>query len=383
MNDVTTTAPVDAPFQLLISREDLLPALQTIASVVDKKQTLPILSHLLLRVKNHQLTIIGTDLEIELIKTLPVASDQPEGEITLPARKLYDICKALSEEAVLNFSQQKQQMRITSGRSRFNLSLLPASHYPCVEKMGNNRLALTVSSEALLQLLEKTYFAMAIQDVRYFLNGLLLDMCDGQCVAVATDGHRLAMSQMPLAETLAERTQVLLPRKSVLEMMKLLHQQPEAATITITLGENYVSLTGEGFEFISKLIDSRFPEYRSLVPKQEGTLVSIDKNRLKEGLTRVAILSNEKYRGAWLNFEDNKVLLQTNNPEKDEAEEEVPVNLQGEPLRVGCNISYLLDILAVLEGDSVQFAISGSNASILVLDPAAPEQTYVVMPMCL
>ena len=385
MDSTSTLAPdhVDTNFQLAILRSDLLPALQAIASIVDKKQTLPILSHLLLRINDQKLTIIATDLEIELIKVIPLSSKQPNGEMTVPARKLFDICKALPEDAVLHCVRKQHQLLITSGKSRFTLTLLPASRFPCVEKTGQDLFTLTTDSGAFKDLLERTSFAMAIQDVRYFLNGLLLDITGAECTAVATDGHRLAMSRMSLPASFDSRKQVLLPRKSVLELVKLLNTQSDNTDITLTVGENYISILGPNFEFISKLIDSRFPDYRGLIPNSEGSIITVDMVALKETVLRVAILSNEKYRGAWLDFSEDRVILQTNNPDKDEAEEELPVTLQGDAVRIGCNISYLLDILAVLSGEMVQFATLNANASILVQDPAALDHVYVVMPMCL
>jgi DNA polymerase-3 subunit beta len=370
-------------FELTLRREDLLKPLQQISSTIDRKQTLPILSTILFRIKDNALTLIGTDLEVELIKTIQLGDPTADAEVAIPAKKLNDICKALPSDAMLNLVRQKNQMVLTSGKSRFVLSLLSATDFPTVEKTGDDQLTVPVIASQLRRLFEKTHFAMALQDIRYFLNGLLLDIQGSRCTAVATDGHRLASMSMELTQSFPERKQVLVPRKAVLELIKLLHMDEEDLLVDVHVGENYISVQCKEFQFTSKLIDGLFPQYQSLIPSHCDKQVLVGKQAFKDALSRVAILSNEKYRGAWMTFADSKVVLRANNPDRDQAEEELAVDMQGTEVKIGCNVNYILDVLAVLDGDQVELKMNDGNSSLLLVSPGSDDGEYVVMPMCL
>lgn len=379
-----TVAEAQTQLQLTIARDDLIKPLQLIASAIDKKQTLPILSNILFSVDGNQATLTGTDLEIELIQkvNLSIPVNQPVNLI-IPAKKLHDICKALPSGAELSIKQKGNQLKIQSGRSRFSLSLLPPENFPTVEKTDNPLFSFDVEKKVLSRLFEKTHFAMAQQDVRYFLNGLLIELSGSQCSAAATDGHRLAIGSQEIELSQENKQSVLIPRKAILELIKLLHTEDGTETVTVEVGENYVSVVSAEFICTSKLIDGRFPEYRNLLPKQSEKIATIERQALKDALSRVAILSNEKYRGAWLEFKSDMLILQANNPDKDEAEEEVMIEMQGDSIRVGCNVNYILDALNVIETDYIQFMMNDANSSMLIQGVGIDSEQYVIMPMCL
>lgn len=369
-------------FELAIQREQLLKPLQLIVAAIDKKQTLPILSTILFRINKSELTLTGTDLEIELVKTISLTGNDEITQVAVPAKKLHDICRALPNDSQIRFIRQKNQLVMRSGRSRFTLSLMAAADFPTLEKSNQSLFSFTMKALAMKTLLEKTAFSMAQQDVRYFLNGLLLDLHAGVVTAVTTDGHRLSSSMQPIDFTGDKRQEVLVPRKAAMEMIKLLEADSEEL-VQVQVGENYISLVSDDFTFTSKLIDGKFPEYRPLFPKGARNIVSIDKHVLRDALSRVAILSNEKYRGAWLNFEEGRLLLQANNPDKDEAEEELALDYSGDKIRIGCNINYILDVLSVIDSDTVLFHLTDANSSVLIEALDSSDSQYVVMPMCL
>ncbi len=363
--------------QLTIDREKLLKPLQLITNTVDKKQALPILSNILFKLDGQRLTLLGTDLEIELIKYVHLDQVVATEQLAIPAKKLHDICRALPPEASIQFSQQGNQLSLRSGKSRFTLSLMHAEEFPTLECETAPKHTFTLPAMLLRHLLVKTHFAMAQQDVRYFLNGLYLDFSANMLSAVATDGHRLAMCTQTLDFSLAERVSVLLPRKAIIELIKLL--EASDAAIDFCIGDNYVSIRSEDYSFTSKLIEGTFPEYRALIPKVTDKIAIIQKEVLRDALSRVAVLSNEKYRGAWLTFENNRLKLQANNPDKDEAEEEVAIDYASDSIRLGCNVTYLLDVLSVIEEEVIRIYLT--ETSLLVQALSSDNEYYVVMSM--
>lgn len=364
--------------ELTIDRERLLRPLQLITNTVDKKQALPILSNILFKISDQRLTLLGTDLEIELIKyvTLHEPISTPV-ELAVPAKKLHDICRTLPPQANLHFSLQSTQLLIRSGKSRFTLSLMPVTDFPTLEHDGSPKQTFSLSAEILRRLLMKTHFAIALQDVRYFLNGLFLDFYGTTVTAVATDGHRLNLSSCSLDFSIAERMSVLLPRKAVLELMKLL--ETADSSVDFCIGDNYVSVRADDYCFTTKLIEGSFPEYRGLIPKSSDKVAMMDKNILRDALSRVAVLSNEKYRGAWLTFENNQLILQANNPDKDEVEEEIPIDYTAVMTRLGCNVTYLQEVLSAIDEDMVR--VSLAENSLLVQGLNTESESYVVMSM--
>jgi len=362
-----------------ISREALLTPLQLVGGVVERRQTLPILANVLLSVENGQLSLSGTDLEVELIGRVTLVGDDIEpGEITVSARKLGDICKSLPQDAQIDFRLDGQKLALKAGRSRFSLATLPANDFPSLNEEEGG-LNLTLPQADLRRLLERTSFAMAQQDVRYYLNGMLLEVQNGLLRSVTTDGHRLALANLNAETDSAERLQVIVPRKGILELMRLLTGQEE--TVSLLLGRQHIRASTGAFSFSSKLLDGKFPDYERVVPRGGDKLVLAERQALREGLSRTAILSNEKYRGIRLLLASGLLKLQANNPEHEEAEEELAVDYSGSALEIGFNVSYLLDALGAMETAQVQITLSDDNSSALLQEAGGGDATYVVMPM--
>ena len=361
-----------------IQREALLKPLQLVAGVVERRQTLPVLSNVLLVVEGQQLSLTGTDLEVELVGRVSLDEPAEPGEITVPARKLMDICKSLPNDALIDIRVDDQKLLVKAGRSRFSLSTLPANDFPTVEE-GPGSLTLSLSQNRLRRLIERTSFAMAQQDVRYYLNGMLLEVQTGILRAVATDGHRLAMCSMAAEIEKTERHQVIVPRKGILELARLLTEQD--ANVSIILGQHHIRATTGEFTFTSKLVDGKFPDYERVLPRGGDKLVVADRQGLREAFSRTAILSNEKYRGIRLQLVAGLLKIQANNPEQEEAEEEIAVDYNGSQLEIGFNVSYLLDVLGVMTTDQVRLILSDSNSSALVQEADNDDSAYVVMPM--
>ncbi|WP_282339160.1 MULTISPECIES: DNA polymerase III subunit beta [Pseudomonas] len=361
-----------------IQREALLKPLQLVGGVVERRQTLPVLSNVLLVVEGQNLSLTGTDLEVELVGRVALEDIAEAGEITVPARKLMDICKSLPSDALIDVRLDEQKLVVKAGRSRFTLSTLPANDFPTVEE-GPGSLNFTLPQAKLRRLIERTSFAMAQQDVRYYLNGMLLEVSANVLRAVATDGHRLAMCSMTAGIEQADRHQVIVPRKGILELARLLTEQD--GEVAIVLGQHHIRATTGDFTFTSKLVDGKFPDYERVLPKGGDKLVVGDRQVLREAFSRTAILSNEKYRGIRLLLASGTLKIQANNPEQEEAEEEVAVDYTGAGLEIGFNVSYLLDVLGVMTTDQVRLILSDSNSSALVQEAENDESAYVVMPM--
>jgi DNA polymerase III subunit beta len=358
------------------SREAILKPLQAVIGVVERRQTMPILSNVLLAVANDKLSVTATDLEVELVAEGAI-DQESAGEITVPGRKLHDICRALGDGTKVEVAVSGERLIVKAGRSRFTLSTLRPGDFPTVDDVAAQQ-SLRVSQKDLHRLLDKTQFSMAQQDVRYYLNGLLLETHEQTLRAVATDGHRLALSEIKLEDKARKEQQVIVPRKGVLELNRLLEQEGE---LTLTIGANHVRVEREGIRLTSKLIDGRFPEYGRVIPKDPPSLLKADRDLLRQSLQRTAILSNEKYRGVRLELSSNTIVMQANNPEQEEAVETLEVAYQGEEMEIGFNVNYLLDALAAVDGDEVHLGLTDGNSSCLITDPGAAETQFVVMPM--
>jgi DNA polymerase III subunit beta len=363
--------------KFIIKREELLPALQIVNGVIERRQTLPILSNLLLSAKKNSLTLTGTDMEVELITTLN-QDIGAEGEATLPARKLLDICRALPENAAITLSVEGDKAQVTSGKSRFTLSTLPAQEYPIVEDI-DSIVEFEISQKIFKSLLNKTSFAMAQQDVRYYLNGLLMELDGDNLRTVATDGHRLALCDTDLKTNLTEKVQVIVPRKGVLELIRLFNE--DDVNIKVKISSNHVKISWGDLHFTSKLIDGKFPDYTRVIPEEGNAPILANREELKQSLTRASILSNEKYRGVRILLEKDKLRALAHNPEQEEAEEELEVDYKGADMEIGFNVSYLLDALAIIKTDRVILTVSDPNSSCLVLPEEESRCKYVVMPM--
>jgi DNA polymerase-3 subunit beta len=362
--------------KLTASREDILTPLQSVIGVVERRQTMPVLANVLLSARDDKLSITGTDLEVELVATSSV-SVQMAGDVTVPGRKLLDIFKALPEKTSVTLTTEGDRVSLKGGRSRFTLSTLPAAEFPLVDEI-NAQQTLTVSQGEFRRLIDKTHFSMAQQDVRYYLNGMLLETEGKSLRAVATDGHRLALCETELETRAKTAQQVIVPRKGVLELQRILGAD---GNLELAVGTNHVRAQVGSIRFTSKLIDGRFPEYGRVIPANPSKTIEADRDVLRAALQRTAILSNEKYRGIRLVLKPNVLTLQAHNPEQEEAEDQIEVAYEGDELEVGFNVNYLLDALAAIDTEKVEIGLTDANSSCLIRSPGTTNARYVVMPM--
>ena len=358
-----------------IQREVLLKPIQQIVGAVERRQTMPILSNFLLRNVNGHLVITATDLELEVSAMVDIA---PEGDaITVPGRKLLDICKSLPEGNELNFSHHDNKLELKSGKSRFTLATLPASEFPLVDGVEIDE-SLLIDKEQLHSLIEDTSFAMAQQDVRYYLNGLMLEAKEGMLRAVATDGHRLSMADTQFDADGMDR-QVIVPKKAVQEFMRIL--ATSEGKVELLFSQNHLQANLNIVRFVTKLIDGKFPDYQRVIPEGHQYIAGIERDTLRASLMRTSILSNEKYRGIRLSFFKNSLKIQAHNPEQEEAEEVIDVNYDGPEIEIGFNVSYLIDVLNSIKSEAVNFYLQDTNSSLLIVSPETEHRKYVVMPM--
>jgi len=353
------------------SRSSLLTPIQAVMGVVERRQTMPILANVLFLVRGTELSVTATDLEVELVARAELDKVDSGGEVTVPGRKLLDICRALPEGATVQVQLDGDRLVVKSGRSRFVLGTLPAAEFPVVEAVEAIQ-SLKLSQAELRTLLEKTHFAMAQQDVRYYLNGLLLETGKKQVRAVATDGHRLALCELPTGGSGNGKGvhQVIIPRKGVQELQRLLGGEDE---VVLAISSNHVSATIGDVRF--------FPDYERVIPKPAGNVLKADREVLRQALQRAAILSNEKYRGVRLELGDGSLKIQANNPDQEEARDELEVEYKGQPLEIGFNVTYLLDALAAVEAEQVEIGFVDASSSCLISAPGISTTRYVVMPM--
>ena len=360
------------------TREQILGPLQAVIGVVERKQTMPVLANVLLAAKGNRLSVTGTDLEVELVASGEVDVGQA-GEITVPGRKLLDIAKALPEKASVTVTVDGERVKVSAGRSRFTLSTLSAAEFPVIESVAAQQ-TLTLPQSELSRLIAKTHFSMAQQDVRYYLNGTLLETDGKMLRTVATDGHRLAIAEAELATggKTIQAQQVIVPRKGILELQRILSGDGE---VEITIGSNHIRLQVGDIRFTSKLIDGKFPDYGRVIPASPGKTVVIERDGLRAALQRTAILSNEKYRGVRVSLARNTMRLQAHNPEQEEAQDEVEIDYKGEELEIGFNVTYLLDALSALREDEVVLNLRDGNSSALLREASHERSRHVVMPL--
>jgi DNA polymerase III subunit beta len=355
----------------------LLPALQAVANVVERRQTLPILSNVLLTAENGRLHLLGTDMEVEVSVNCEAAIVK-EGATTVPARKLLDICRSLPAEASVQIETGAAKVKIQSGRSRFLLATLPPSEFPSVGTLDTMS-EFPIAIEELRDLIGNTQFAMAHQDVRYYLNGLLLELSATAVRAVATDGHRLALCDRELATGVETPKQIIVPRKGVTELVRMLgHLDGE---VTVGVGQNHLKVAARDQSVTTKLIDGKFPDYERVIPKEGEKLVTADREALKAAFGRTSILSNEKFRGVRISLTKGLLKAAAHNPEQEEAEEDIEVDYTSDDLEIGFNVSYLLDVLGVLKSQNVRLELSDANSSCVLYAPEDGRARYVIMPM--
>jgi len=318
--------------KLTISKETLLEQLTHVVGAVEKKHTSKILENILIQANEKTLKLVGTDLEIEMSSEFPIQSEI-EGQITAPARKLFEICKALPADCFVMFETENDRLHIKGVRSRFELATLPADEYPLLDDIPIKN-EITLPEKDLKILLEKVSFSMANQDVRYYLNGLLLEIENNKLLSVSTDGHRLAISEFELRDNPNNSLKIIVPRKGILELSRLLDSTSDLPII-LQISDNHIRINKDNIRFTSKLIDGKYPDYQAAIPSNSNHSIELDKNEFKNTLTRVSILSNEKFRGIRLRLLDGLMTLHSNNPENESAEEELDINYSSDLFEIG------------------------------------------------
>ncbi len=359
-------------------RDTLLAPLQSVSGIVERRHTLPILSNVLLEKKGDRLTLLATDIEIQITTSTEVAAGEGDGAVTVGARKLQEILRSLPDSNEVSLVLEDKRLQVRSGKSRFSLQTLPADDFPRMTLADGETKQFNISQRAFRQLLGKTQYSMAAQDVRYYLNGLLLLVEGKELRAVATDGHRLAFASVEIDTELA-RQELILPRKTVLELNRLLVDSDES--LNITLAPNQVRFSFGSVVLVSKLIDGKFPDYERVVPPSLRNHLTVGRQTLMQAMNRAAILTNEKFRGVRVVLGDNSLKLIAANAEQEEAQEEVEVAYQGDPIDVGFNVGYLLDVLNNVHTDEIQWSFNDANSSALITVPGNDRFKYVVMPM--
>jgi DNA polymerase-3 subunit beta len=363
--------------QFSIQREALLKPLQQVVGVVERRQTLPVLANLLVRVADGKVAFTGTDLEVEMIATTE-AEKLADGEITIPARKLFDIVRALPDGAKIELKLNGDRIALNAGRSRFTLATLPATEFPTIDEIELVE-RVTLPEQVLRDLMEHTAFAMANQDVRYYLNGMLLDLQEHTLRCVATDGHRLALKETRLESSVSARRQIIIPRKGVNELVGLF--EPGDGQVELEFGRNHLRVRRGDVVFTSKLIDGRFPDYEAVIPLGADKQAVLDREVLRSALQRAAILSNEKYRGVKLELSPGKLRIVAHNPEQEEAVEELEAETGVSDLAVGFNVGYLLDALSALAGEKARLNLRDAQSSCLVQEDQSEQARHVIMPL--
>lgn len=359
-------------------RNALLAALTAVVGVVERRHTLPILSNFLLEKKGGRLTVLATDLELQVSTQLETTDAGEDFAITIAARKLFDIVRALPDGAKLKLDTKDSQVVVSAGKSRFTLQTLPAADFPRVETGAGLGETVRLPQKNLKRLLQLVQFAMASQDIRYYLNGMLLVLDGKQLRVVATDGHRLSYAETQL-ETEAEAREVIIPRKTVIELSKLLSDVEDP--VELRIGANQVTITLPATELVTKVVDGKFPDYHRVIPASQPRHLKANRLSVIQALQRAAILSNEKFRGVRLVMSENTLGIVCNNNEQEEAADEIEVRYDGDPLDVGFNVTYLLDGLGALSSEEITLSLGDANSSMLLTSEGEPGFKYVVMPM--
>ena len=355
----------------------LLGPLQQVTGIVERRHTLPILSNVLITASGSKVEFLATDLEVQITSKADL-DGAAEGSVTAGARKLYDILRSLPEDSEVSLEAKENRMTVKAGKSRFNLQTLPAADFPRMVEARDASKTLTLPQKALKDALGLVQFAMAVQDIRYYLNGVLFSVDKDVLRVVATDGHRLSYASRSLGGDHGT-VEAILPRKTVLELIKLLGDTDEP--VSLAIGSNQARFSFGGIEIVSKIVEGKFPDYQKVIPTTHKNRVSLERGSLARSLNRAAILSNEKIRGVRLVFTKDALSIICTNNEQEEAEEGLAVEYDGDPLDIGFNISYLLDVLNHVESETVTVAMGDSNSSALVQMPGREDFKYVVMPM--
>lgn len=366
--------------KFVTEREALLEPLQLVSGVVERRQTLPVLANLLMVIKDGTMSLTGTDQEVELSAETTLENCEP-GEVTVPARKLMEICRSLPEKAIIEGELEENRVAIRSGQFRSHLATLPVVEFPNVE-MEQGQAEFSMPAGKLRELIDRTSFAMAQQDVRYFFNGMLLEVENGIIRVVATNGQRLATSYLDDGLASDEKLQFIIPRKGIFELGRLIGDAGEA-TVELQFSPNHMRATCARATLITKLIDGTYPDYGRAIPSAGDKVLTADRREVREALSRTAILSNEMYRNVRLLIEPNKLEMHANNPLQEEAEETVSVDYNGGGLEIGFNVGYLIEALSAMAGDKVKMVFSDGKSAALISDPEDDKSLYVISPMML
>ncbi|OGT45910.1 MAG: DNA polymerase III subunit beta [Gammaproteobacteria bacterium RIFCSPHIGHO2_12_FULL_41_20] len=365
---------------IMVKRSTLLKPLQAISGIVEKKQTIPILANVFLNAQEKSLSLTATDLEVELIGSVSPETVMAQGRTTVSGKKLFDICRVLPEEALLHLTIDGNYLIIRAGESCFSLATLPVKDFPRIEEASFIS-EFSIRAQALKDLLGRVYFAMGLQDIRHYLNGALLHINQKSITCVATDGHRLALSSLPNDKADTPQIKVILPRKSVLELMRLVNMSTDNdRELFLSIGDGRLRMVAPDFVFTTKLINTQYPDYNKLIPR--GTEVATGgREVIRQALMRAAILSNDKLRGVRMRLGPNKLQVMANNMEQEQAEETVSLDYAGNEMEVGFNVTYLIDAFSSISSENVRCTFSDPDGGVLIesLDDIA--SMYVVMPM--
>jgi DNA polymerase-3 subunit beta len=359
-------------------QQKLLEALQSVAGIVERRHTLPILANVLLRKTDDNIEFTTSDLEIQVRTQATLGGDSGNLSITVGARKLIDILRTLPTDQVVTLTAAAAKLTLTGGKSRFTLQTLPADDFPLVNEAVDFGPAFSVPQKTLKMLINQVHFAMAVHDIRYYLNGILFVAEGKQLTLVATDGHRLGLAQAQLENDIPKQ-EVILPRKTVLELQRLLRD--EDTPIEMRFAGNQARFNFSGMEFVTKLVEGKFPDYNRVIPKNHKNSVTLGRATLLASLQRAAILTSDKFKGVRVNIEPGTLRIASSNAEQEEAKEEIEIDYGGDTIEVGFNVTYLMDALSNIPHDMVKIELQDGNASALI---TVPEQTgfkYVVMPM--
>ena len=361
-----------------ITKEEVVKSINLTLGVVEKRQTLPILSNVLFEVDESSLKLTATDLESEISTTSTISNFKSGGKITAPARKLSDLCRLMPDLAEIHFYLDGDNLKIETESGKYNLSTLPSEDFPVFET-EDTQSQINISSQNLKNLITKTSFAMGNQDWRHYLNGLYMMIDDKVITTVATDAHRLAMATSSLNEASSESTSGIVPRKSINEIGKLVGDESE--NVVIQLGQTSIAANVSGTTFVSKLIEGKFPDYEQVIPSGESSLLVVDRKNFSESLSRVSVLSSEKYKGVRIITKKDSLNISANNPEKEQGEENLPCEYQGEEIDIAFNVNYLQEILSTIDSETIEINFFGSEKSCLITDPNSENLKYVVMPL--
>ena len=360
------------------SRDALLRPLQTVSGIVERRHTLPILANILIRKDGPKVSLLSTDIEVQITTHADIGAGSESMATTVAARKLQDILRALPEGAEVSLSVANKKMTVQSGRSRFNLQTLAAEEFPSVAQPESYSATIEMPQKTLKHLFSMVYFSMAQQDIRYYLNGLLLVLDGTRVIAVATDGHRLAYCAVESKSTLAHH-EVIVPRKTILELQRLLDDSEDPVKIDLAPGQ--VRFTFGNVELISKLVEGKFPDFQRVIPSGYTKSFVIGRDTWLKALQRVAILTSDKFKGVRFVLSDDTVKISSTNADQEDAQDEIEIDYRHGPLDIGFNVSYLLDVLNNLKTDQIEVFVGDSNSSALITVPENHDFKYVVMPM--